>query len=80
MIDEGIIIELIKHLQRLLCEEQAIADRADREGSIKEYFWCAGYISALEETLRRIERATGITGVYRKEEGKCRTHTQKQNF
>lgn len=77
MIDEGIIIEFMKHIKRQLCEEQA---RADREGSIKDYFWHAGYISALKENLKEIERTTGITGVYGKEEGTCRTHTQKKSL
>ena len=74
MIDEGIIIEFMKHIKRQLYEEQARADNADHEGRTKDYFWHAGYISALEESLKEIERATGITGVYGKEERACRTH------
>lgn len=80
MIDEGIIIEFMKHIKRQLCEEQARADNADHEGRTKDYFWHAGYISALKETLKEIERTTGITGVYGKEEGTCRTHTQKRSL
>jgi hypothetical protein len=79
MIEEGTVIELIKHLKRQLCEEQARADHADREGRVKDFFWHAGYISAMKETLKEIERATGITGVYGKEET-CRTHTRKQSL
>ena len=70
MIDEGIIIEFMKHIKRQLYEEQARADNADHEG----------YISALKESLKEIERATGITGVYGKEERTCRTHTRKQSL
>lgn len=76
MIDEGIIIEFMKHIKRQLYEEQA---RADHEGRVKDYFWHAGYISALKESLKEIERATGITGVYGKEERTC-THTRKQSL
>ena len=76
MIDEGIIIEFMKHIKRQLSEEQARADNADHEGRVKDYFWHAGYISALKE----IERTTGITGVYGKEERACRTHTRKQSL
>jgi hypothetical protein len=60
MIDEGIIIEFMKHIKRQLYEEQARADNADHEGRVKDYFWHAGYISALKESLKEIERATGI--------------------
>ena len=67
MIDEGIIIEFMKHIKRQLYEEQARADNADHEGRTKDYFWHAGYISALKESLKEIERATGINGVYVKE-------------
>ena len=42
MIDEGIIIEFMKHIKRQLCEEQARADNADHEGRTKDYFWHAG--------------------------------------
>lgn len=80
MIDEGIIIEFMKHIKRQLYEEQARADNADHEGRVKDYFWHAGYISALKESLKEIEKATGITGVYGKEERTCRTHTQKQSL
>ncbi len=80
MIDEGIIIEFMKHIKRQLSEEQARADNADHEGRVKDYFWHAGYISALKESLKEIERTTGITGVYGKEEGTCRTHTQKESL
>lgn len=79
MIDEGIIIEFMKHIKRQLYEEQARADNADHEGRTKDYFWHAGYISALKESLKEIERATGITGVYGKEERTC-THTRKQSL
>ena len=79
MIDEGIIIEFMKHIKRQLYEEQARADNADHEGRTKDYFWHAGYI-ALKESLKDIERTTGITGVYGKEERACRTHTRKQNL
>ncbi|MDY3744298.1 MAG: hypothetical protein SO025_04015 [Dialister sp.] len=51
-----------------------------KEGRTKDYFWHAGYISALKESLKEIERATGITGVYGKEERTCRTHTRKQSL
>ena len=78
MIDEGIIIEFMKHIKRQLYEEQARADNADHEGRVKDYFWHAGYISGLKESLKEIERTTGITGVYGKEERACRTHTRKQ--
>ena len=80
MIDEGIIIEFMKHIKRQLYEEQARADNADHEGRTKDYFWHAGYISALKESLKEIERATGITGVYGKEERTCTTHTRKQSL
>lgn len=74
MIDEGIIIEFMKHIKRQLYEEQARADNADHEGRIKDYFWHAGYISALKDSLKEIERATGITGVY----GKQDTYTKAE--
>lgn len=77
MIDEGTVIELMKHIKRLLCEEQARADSADREGRTKDFFWHVGYISALKENLAEIERATGIYG---KEEGTCRTYTRKKSL
>ena len=80
MIDEGIIIEFMKHIKRQLYEEQARADNADHEGRTKDYFWHAGYICALKESLKEIERATGITGVYGKEERTCGTHTRKQSL
>ena len=80
MIDEGIIIEFMKHIKRQLYEEQARADNADHEGRVKDYFWHAGYISALKENLKEIERTTGITGVYGKEERTCKTHTQKESL
>lgn len=80
MIDEGIIIEFMKHLKRQLCEEQARADNAGREGRVKDFFWHAGCASALKETLKEIERTTGITGIYGKEEGTCRTYTRKQSL
>lgn len=80
MIDEGIIIEFMKHIKRQLYEEQARADNADHEGRVKDYFWHAGYISALKESLKEIERTTGITGVYGKEERACRTHTRKRSL
>lgn len=52
MIDEGIIIEFMKHIKRQLYEEQTRADNADHEGRTKDYFWHAGYISALKESLK----------------------------
>lgn len=76
MIDEGIIIEFMKHIKRQLSEEQARADNAET----KDYFWHAGYISALKESLKEIERTTGITGVYGKEERTCKTHTRKRSL
>ena len=42
MIDEGIIIEFMKHIKRQLYEEQARADNADHEGRTNDYFWHAG--------------------------------------
>ena len=66
--------------EKQLYEEQARADNADHEGRTKDYFWHAGYISALKESLKEIERATGITGVYGKEERTCMTHTRKQSL
>lgn len=80
MIEEGSVIELMQHIKRLLCEEQARADSADREGGTKDFFWHVGYISALKENLAEIERTTGITGIYGKEEGTCRTYTRKKSL
>ena len=77
MIGDGIIIEFMKYIKRQLYEEQARADNADHEGRTKDYFWHAGYISALKEGLKEIERTTGVYG---KEERACRTHTRKQSL
>lgn len=58
--NEGMMQELLKELRHKDRMYELMAEKADREGRTKDYFWYAGAHFATAELIRQMEEDEGV--------------------
>jgi hypothetical protein len=57
---EGMMQEFLKELKHKSKMYELMAEKADREGRTKDYFWYAGAHFAASELIRQVEEDEGV--------------------